>query len=65
MRTKMTEQEPTCALNLRRFPKELRKQLRIFAIDRGEDLQDFIPRWLRERLAKEKEGKSIAKRKTP
>jgi hypothetical protein len=62
--SKMTEPEPTCALNIRRFPKELRKQLRMFAIDRGEDLQDFVPRWLRERLTKEREGKPIAKRKT-
>lgn len=60
----MTEAEPTCSLNLRRFPKELRKQLRLLAIERGEDLQDFIPRWLRERLEKEKQGKPVAKRKS-
>lgn len=59
--------EPICALNLRKFPKALRKRLNHIAVELEEDVQDFAPRWLRERVeAEEKkiaEGKKSAKRK--
>lgn len=45
--------EPTCAFNLRKFPEKLRTRLRHFALDAKEDVQDFVPRWLRERLDEE------------
>jgi hypothetical protein len=45
--------EPTCAFNLRKFPEGLRTKLRHFALDAKEDVQDFVPRWLRERLEQE------------
>jgi hypothetical protein len=64
----MTGKESTCALNLRKFPRALRDGLNHFAIDEHEDIQDFVPRWLRERLVEEKrkrQGKSNAKRKGP
>jgi hypothetical protein len=64
----MQPKEPTCAFNLRNFPKELRKRLNKIALDLEEDVQDFAPRWLRERLEQEErrlaeQGKPIAKRK--
>jgi len=49
----MQTKEPTCAFNVRKFPTELRKRLRKIAIDLDEDVQDLVPRWLRERLAQE------------
>ncbi len=49
----MEPKEQTCALNLRKFPKELRKRLNKIALDLEEDVQDFAPRWLRERLEQE------------
>jgi hypothetical protein len=49
----MDTKEPTCALNLRKFPKELRKRLNKIALDLEEDVQDFAPRWLRERADQE------------
>ena len=49
----MQPKEPICALNLRKFPKELRKRLNKIAIDLEEDVQDLVPRWLRERLDQE------------
>jgi hypothetical protein len=49
----MQPKEPTCALNLRKFPKELRKRLNKIALDLEEDVQDFVPRWLRERVEQE------------
>ncbi|MGD0793394.1 MAG: hypothetical protein ABR920_16625 [Terriglobales bacterium] len=49
----MTEIEPTCALNLRKFPKALRKRLNRIAVDLEEDIQDFAPRWLGERVKEE------------
>jgi hypothetical protein len=60
--------EPTCALNLRKFPKDVRKRLNKIAQDFEEDVQDFAPRWLRERLDQEEKklaelGKSSTKRK--
>jgi len=45
--------ESTCAFNLRKFPEDLRTKLRHFALDAKEDVQDFVPRWLRERLEQE------------
>jgi hypothetical protein len=64
----MQPKEPTCAFNLRKFPRALRKRLRKLAIDLDEDIQDFAPRWLREKAEQEErkieeQGKSIAKRK--
>jgi hypothetical protein len=64
----MQPKEPTCAFNLRKFPRELRKRLRKIAIDLDEDVQDVAPRWLRERVEQEErklteQGKPIAKRK--
>jgi hypothetical protein len=61
----MAEQEPSCSLNLRGFPTELRKRLRMFAIEHGEELQVLIPRWLRERLEKESTRKPSSKPKSP
>jgi hypothetical protein len=64
----MKPKEPTCVLNLRKFPEELRRKLRHFALDAKEDMQDFCPRWLRERLDQEEakaQGKPNAKRKGP
>jgi hypothetical protein len=49
----MRPKEPICALNIRRFPEDLRRKLRHFALDAKEDVQDFVPRWLRERLEAE------------
>jgi hypothetical protein len=45
--------EPQCAFNLRKFPEQLRRRLRHFALDAKEDVQDFVPRWLRERVEQE------------
>jgi len=62
----MRPKEPTCAFNLRNFPEELRRRLRHFALDAKEDVQDFVPRWLRERLDQEEakaQGKKGAKPK--
>lgn len=62
----MEQKEPTCAFNLRKFPRALRKDLRLFAVDKEQDVQDIVPRWLRERLDEEKsksQRKSSAKRK--
>ena len=64
----MEPKEPTCALNLRNFPRELRKRLNKIALDLEEDVQDFAPRWLRERLEQEENklrapGKKNAKPK--
>ena len=65
----MLLKEPTCSLNLRNFPKELRKRLNKIAVELEQDVQDFVPRWLRERVEEEErklaEGKSNAKRKSP
>jgi hypothetical protein len=60
--------ELTCAFNLRKFPRELRESLRHFALDANEDIQDFVPRWLSERLEQEErktqsQSKKIAKQK--
>jgi hypothetical protein len=55
--------EPHCALNLRRFPKELRKRLRKIAIDLDEDIQDFAPKWLRRRLEEEEAKLKSASKK--
>ena len=63
----MDAQEPICALNLRKFPKALRKRLNHIAVELEEDVQDFAPRWLRERVEIEEkkiEGKKSAKRKS-
>jgi hypothetical protein len=49
----MEPKEQTRALNLRKFPKELRKRLNKIALDLEEDVQEFAPRWLRERLDRE------------
>ncbi len=59
----MLPKEPICALNLRKFPKELRKRLNKIALDLEEDVQDFAPRWLRERV--EQEEKKLAERSKP
>jgi hypothetical protein len=64
----MEPKEPTCAFNLRKFPQDLRRRLRHFALDAKEDVQDFVPRWLRERLDQEDakahpQVKKIAKQK--
>jgi hypothetical protein len=64
----MEPKEPFCALNLRKFPKDLRKRLNKLALDLEEDVQDFVPRWLRERAEQEErkladQGKPITKRK--
>ena len=62
----MEPKEPICAFNLRKFPKALRKELRQFSIREEEDVQDIVPRWLRERLEVEKgkpQGKKNAKPK--
>lgn len=61
--------EPTCAFNLRKFPEDLRTKLRHFALDAKEDVQDLVPRWLRERLEQEENktklfSKKAAKPKT-
>ena len=61
--------EPQCAFNLRKFPEKLRRRLQHFAIDADEDVQDFVPRWLRERVEQEEkklreQGTASAKRKT-
>jgi hypothetical protein len=56
--------EPQCAFNLRKFPAELRKRLRMIALRDDEDVQDLVPRWLRERLEQE-EGKSHVPSKKP
>ena len=66
----MQPKEPTCALNLRKFPKDLRRRLNHFAIDAEEDVQDLVPRWLRERLEQEElkskaTSKKGAKQKAP
>jgi len=60
--------EPTCSLNLRKFPRDIRKRLNKIAQDLEEDVQDFVPRWLRERLDLEEKklaelGKPNSKRK--
>jgi hypothetical protein len=47
--------EPTCAFNLRKFPRELRKELRLFAVKEEQDVQDIVSLWLRERLDEEKQ----------
>jgi hypothetical protein len=49
----MDAKEPTCALNLRKFPRELRKRLNRIAVDLEADVQDLAPRWLRERVQQE------------
>jgi hypothetical protein len=64
----MDSKEPVCALNIRRFPKELRNRLNKIAVDLEEDVQDFVPRWLRERAEQEErkiaeQGKKSAKQK--
>jgi len=58
--------EPTCSLHLRKFPKDVRRRLNKIAQDLDEDVQDFVPRWLRERLDQEDakaQSKPTAKRK--
>jgi hypothetical protein len=59
--------EPICTLHLRNFPENLRTRLRHFALDAKEDMQDFLPRWLKERVdqeeAKKRAGKPVAKPK--
>ena len=42
---------------------ELRKRLRHFALDADEDLQNFVPRWLRERLEQEESKLQSASKK--
>ena len=49
----MEPKEPICALNLRKFPRELRKRLNRIAVDLEQDVQDLVPKWLRERLEQE------------
>ena len=62
----MSEEESQCALNLRKFPKDLRRRLNTLAARREEDVQDIAPKWLGERLEIEEEKdrrKQDAKRK--
>jgi hypothetical protein len=61
----MRSEETTSALNLRNFPPELRRRLHAFALLRGEEMQDFIPRWLRERLESEEGRKPQKLRQRP
>jgi hypothetical protein len=64
----MDTKESRCSLNLRRFPLELRRRLHAFAVLRGEQVQEIIPRWIKERLDQEESknqlGKPIAKPKS-
>ena len=60
----MDAKEPTCALNLRKFPKALRKRLNKLAIDLEEDVQDFAPRWLQERAEQEEVKLQFISKKT-
>ena len=45
----------TCAINLRYFPKELRKDLHRISVELDEDIQDLVPRYVREGIAKDRE----------
>jgi hypothetical protein len=68
MRKRQMAKEPVCTLHLRNFPENLRTRLRHFALDAKENMQDFIPRWLSERVdqeeGKNQTGKPNAKPKT-
>ena len=62
----MEPKEPTCAFNLRKFPKALRTDLHAFAVMTGQQVQKIVPEWLREKLDEEKrkrQGKQAAKQK--
>jgi hypothetical protein len=59
----MDAKEPTCALNLRKFPKELRKRLNRIAVESVEDVQVFAPRWLKERAEQEEIKLGITSKK--
>ena len=59
----MQPKEPTCSLHLRKFPKEVRKRLNKLALDLEEDVQEFVPRWLQERL--DQEEKKLAEPSKP
>lgn len=64
----MEPKEPICSLHLRKFPKEVRNRLKKISIDLDEDVQDLVPKWLRERLEQEEAklqmlGKKGAKQK--
>jgi hypothetical protein len=63
----MQPQEPTCALNLRRFSVDLKWKCKQKAAARKETLAQYVERVLREdveQVAKDNQGKSTAKRKS-
>ena len=59
----MASDEYVCSFNLRKFPKELRKRLRLAALRFDEDVQDMVPRWLRERLDQEEARSPVMSKK--
>ena len=49
----MTDAEGRCVLSLQRFPRELKKRLKMKAAEREVDLQELCVRYLETGLAKD------------
>lgn len=51
----MADDSETCSVNVRKFPKELRRDLHRICIELEEEIQDLIPRYVREGIARDRE----------
>lgn len=60
----MESKESTCDLNLRKFPTALRKRLNRLAVELERDVQDFVPKWLQERVEQEEEKLGISSKRS-
>jgi hypothetical protein len=60
IRDAMTDPEAWCILSLQKFPKELKKRLKMKALEREVDLQDLCVKYLEMGLAKDEPRASTA-----
>ncbi len=59
----MTDPEGWCILSLQKFPKELKKRLKMKALEREIDLQELCVKYLETGLAKDESRTSTAANK--